>query len=279
MTFSIIIPLYNKGNVVGATIQSVLDQQEDGFELIIINDGSTDDGADIVRSFGDNRIRLFTIKNSGPGAARNYGIQQAHGKWILFLDADDILLPEALHSFQNAIKKWPSADLIAANFYISGHSSRQIFCKNGDERQLNNPFREWFYKRLMPCAGTFVCKKDVILQFPYDESLRRNEDVDMLFRLFRDNTVVRIESIVMEYQRENSSLSVVFPPIEKDYKGHLSFDHSKSIWEKICLYEFYIEAKNTYHADAARLYPFLRHRYGLILAYHLAFWHRALIRK
>lgn len=275
---SIIIPLYNKERFVGDAISSILDQDYSNFEIIVINDGSTDGSLEVVRSIQDPRIRVFSIKNSGPGATRNYGIGYAKGEWVMLLDADDKLLPGALMAFAVAIERWPKADMIAANFYISYGASRSLFRKDYRERCLSNPFRAWFYKQLMPCAGTFVCKTCVMKEYPYNQSLIRSEDAEMLFRLFREKTVVTIAPVVMEYQRANSCASVYYPAIEKDFKGHLVFDN-KSLWEKICLYEYYIEAKNYYPDDAARLYPFLRKRYGLILAYHLAFWCRALFKK
>lgn len=94
---SIIIPLYNKATSIKRTIHSVLSQSYTDFELIIINDGSTDNSAEIVnKQFYDKRIRYIYQDNAGVSSARNRGIKEAIGEWILFLDADDILYPNAL---------------------------------------------------------------------------------------------------------------------------------------------------------------------------------------
>lgn len=88
---SIICPLHNKEEFVSETIQSVLAQSYENWELIIVENGSTDNGPDVVRNFSDSRIRLVVSPKLGPGAARNYGLSLATGEWVVFLDADDLL--------------------------------------------------------------------------------------------------------------------------------------------------------------------------------------------
>ncbi len=94
---SIITPSYNTGNFVASTIQSVLDQTYQNWEMLIIDDFSTDNSVEIIKSFNDSRIKLF-VNNSNKGAAisRNYALKQAKGKWIAFLDSDDIWEPDKL---------------------------------------------------------------------------------------------------------------------------------------------------------------------------------------
>ncbi|MBT8256619.1 MAG: glycosyltransferase family 2 protein, partial [Bacteroidia bacterium] len=87
--FSVVIPLYNKEAFISTTIRSVLDQSFQDFELLVIDDGSTDDSHKIVQEFNDSRIRLKSIKNSGVSVARNFGVEKSKYDWIAFLDADD----------------------------------------------------------------------------------------------------------------------------------------------------------------------------------------------
>jgi len=86
---SIILPVFNGEKFIKKAIESVLNQSLNDFELIIINDGSTDSTADIINSFEDNRIRIINQNNEGPGNARNNGLKIASGDYIMFLDADD----------------------------------------------------------------------------------------------------------------------------------------------------------------------------------------------
>jgi len=100
----IVIPLYNKAACVGRAIRSILNQTMTDWSLIVVDDGSTDNGPDVVRTFNDPRIRLIQQQNAGPGAARNRGIAEATSEYIAFLDADDEWLPFHLENSLFAIE-------------------------------------------------------------------------------------------------------------------------------------------------------------------------------
>ncbi len=112
---SIITPLHNKGPYIAETIQSVLSQTMRDWEMIVVENGSNDDGPDIVSQFSDTRISLVIADSTvrGPGAARNVGFQRAKGKWILFLDADDLLEPDYLAQRLTVLEKYPDATVVA----------------------------------------------------------------------------------------------------------------------------------------------------------------------
>ena len=111
---SVVIPLYNKALTVQNTISSVLNQVYDKFEIVVVDDGSTDDSANIVSHISDSRIRLITTKNSGVSAARNIGIENAIYDWIYLLDADDELLPNALALFVDMIEQYKNVSFFTA---------------------------------------------------------------------------------------------------------------------------------------------------------------------
>ena len=113
MKFSIITPLYNKEQYFSETAHSVLGQSLGDWEWIIIDDGSTDSGLALASSFADedNRIKVFTQENSGPCTARNRGINNAEGEWILFLDADDLLETNCLSGWADLIRENPGVNL------------------------------------------------------------------------------------------------------------------------------------------------------------------------
>ncbi|HAT66053.1 MAG TPA: glycosyltransferase family 2 protein, partial [Flavobacteriaceae bacterium] len=110
---SVIIPLYNKERFIGETIQSVLNQSFADFELILINDGSTDKSEAVVKTFNDPRIRYKSIANSGVSVARNTGIELAKFPWIAFLDADDWWAPSFLSEVETAINNNLSKNIFA----------------------------------------------------------------------------------------------------------------------------------------------------------------------
>ena len=93
---SVVIPVYNCEQYIAECIDSVLGQTYENFEIIIIDDGSSDDSVKIVSEYDNDRIKLFRQNNSGSAVARNCGVEQASGIWIAFLDADDTWLPDKL---------------------------------------------------------------------------------------------------------------------------------------------------------------------------------------
>ena len=102
---SVVVPLYNKAPYIRRCLDSIGRQSYSDFEVIVVNDGSTDDGPAIVSSYADRRVRLVTQANAGPGAARNRGIAEAQGELVAFLDADDNWLPEYLMEGVTALDK------------------------------------------------------------------------------------------------------------------------------------------------------------------------------
>lgn len=114
--FSIVIPLYNKENFITKTINTALNQTFKDFEIIVVNDGSTDDSANKVEAINDKRITLYTIENQGVSHARNYGIRQANSDLICFLDADDFWYSNHLEQLNTLLKKHPDCGLYASAY-------------------------------------------------------------------------------------------------------------------------------------------------------------------
>ena len=104
---SVVIPLYNKEKQIAKTLQTVLNQTYQDFEIVIVNDGSTDGSVDEVKKFLNPRIRLINQKNGGVSAARNRGIEEAKGEYIAFLDADDVWDIEHLEVLYQLILAYP----------------------------------------------------------------------------------------------------------------------------------------------------------------------------
>jgi glycosyltransferase involved in cell wall biosynthesis len=115
---SVVIPLYNKEPYIERAISSVLNQKIQDLEIIIINDGSTDQGPEVVKSIKDSRIHLINQKNSGVSIARNRGIKESRANLIAFLDADDEWLPNFLDSILKMNKEYPKAGLYATAYEI-----------------------------------------------------------------------------------------------------------------------------------------------------------------
>lgn len=117
-SFSVIIPLFNKEGTISRAIQSVLAQSIPDFELIVVNDGSTDNSLDAVLAIDDSRIAILEQENQGVSVARNRGVEVARSNYLAFLDADDEWLPDFLSVISNLTKSYPDAGAYATAYYV-----------------------------------------------------------------------------------------------------------------------------------------------------------------
>jgi glycosyltransferase involved in cell wall biosynthesis len=115
-TISIITPLHNKELYLADTIKSVINQTYTDWEMIIVENGSTDNGLNIARSFDDERIKVLILNKRGPGAARNMGINHSAGEWILFLDADDMIEDKHIEVLLNVAKNNTACGIVAGGW-------------------------------------------------------------------------------------------------------------------------------------------------------------------
>jgi glycosyltransferase involved in cell wall biosynthesis len=122
---SVIVPLYNKRLHVGRALESVLSQTHGAFELIVIDDGSTDGSRAVVNAFTDSRIRLLCQENRGVSEARNRGIREASTPLLAFLDADDEWCPDYLATIFRLRQAYPEAGLYAAAYHLVDHDGKE----------------------------------------------------------------------------------------------------------------------------------------------------------
>jgi len=125
---SIICPLHNKISYIGETIKSVLEQTWEDWELLIVENGSTDGGAEFAATFVDERIKVLVSQKCGPGAARNHGISNAVGEWILFLDADDLINPDYLKNQLAFAGQHSEAEVIVGQWvqFLDGSTDEEV---------------------------------------------------------------------------------------------------------------------------------------------------------
>lgn len=177
--FSVIIPLYNKAETIGRAIRSVLNQKYSDFELIVVDDGSTDHGADIVRGFHDPRIRLIQQENGGVSKARNTGIEAAKYDYLTFLDADDEYLSKFLIEIEHLLKKFPRATFWGTAYYIRRES--EFICSstnNNTETEITDYFKISSKTSPLICSSSVCIRKEtlnLIGRFP--EGICSGEDL------------------------------------------------------------------------------------------------------
>ncbi len=134
--FSVIIPLYNKQDYITRTINSVLNQTYQNFEIIVVDDGSTDKSLSVVKTVKDKRIKVFFQKNLGVSNARNNGIKKAKGNYIAFLDADDEFLPKYLETIVKLIIKYPGNSFFGTAFKKIFNNNKKDICTFGSEKDF-----------------------------------------------------------------------------------------------------------------------------------------------
>ena len=134
MRVSVIIPLFNKAPFIERALRSVVSQTFTDFEIIVVDDGSTDGGLRIVEKFNDSRLHIIRQENAGPGAARNRGLQEARGEFVAFLDADDEWLPEYLaESLHSLDEPGTKAEAVVSGYFEhpAGVSSDEMWRGRG----------------------------------------------------------------------------------------------------------------------------------------------------
>ena len=118
MKFSVVIPLYNKANYIENTIRSVLDQTCDDYELIVVDDGSSDNSLALARKYESDRVRVIAQANQGVSVARNTGIENARGSFIAFLDADDQWEPQYLETINALTEQYPESAIFVTAYAV-----------------------------------------------------------------------------------------------------------------------------------------------------------------
>lgn len=122
---SVVIPTFNREEMVKDTINSVLHQTYSDFNIIVVDDGSTDNTRDAVGSFRDSRIKYIYQENKGVSASRNTGIKAATSEYVAFLDSDDVYLESSLENVINILKKYPSVDWVWGDKYVIGKDGKR----------------------------------------------------------------------------------------------------------------------------------------------------------
>ncbi len=207
--FSIIIPCYNQANFINECYISILSQLYENWEAIFINDGSTDETEQVLKRISnyDSKVQTYSKDNGGLSSARNYGIKKATGDFVLFLDCDDMLLPDCLNKIQNEIKSKPDLHLIQVGY-------RHI-CQNGtivhrvvNPTKVKNLLPEILYNNLGPVHSFCIDRNIVHSVGVFDETLKSCEDWDYWLRAaYIIKNFSTISEPLVDYRMNDKSMS------------------------------------------------------------------------
>lgn len=231
---SVVIPLYNKRAHIVDTLRTVLNQTRPADEIVIVDDGSTDDGAtlveDFIQSHGNNSIRLIKQKNGGVSRARNRGTEEATGDFIALLDADDGWAPEFLMEIESLMVQFPKAGAYATNYYQVIKEGVQVAAKvrfpNSvtDSRLLHDYFLICS-KGDLPFMTSSICiRKETLLNiggFPEGEPM--GEDQDVWAKLTLESSIAYSFKRLLNYHLDamNRACNIHSPKVECPFSQRL----------------------------------------------------------
>jgi len=181
LSFSIVVPTYNRVEFILLAVRSVLNQTYANFELIIVDDGSTDKTSEVIATITDPRVRYVKIENSERGKARNTGVALAKGDYVTFLDSDDQLYADCLESANNGLFKYNYTPFYHQAYEVRSYLKEKVrFVHEYNSRSVKflvkgNP---------LSCLGVFIRRAEA-LQFPFveDRRLSGSEDWELWIRL------------------------------------------------------------------------------------------------
>jgi glycosyltransferase involved in cell wall biosynthesis len=227
MMVSAIVPLHNKAAYIRRALDSVVAQAFTDFEVIVVDDGSTDGGAALAAAYGP-RIRLVSQSNEGPSAARNRGLQEARGDWVAFLDADDEWLPRFLERTAAVARQMPSLVSVFTNFgdAVTGRSYlRRVRCVDG-------VVQDYFQVLLdnggfgMSSSSTMVRRDALRASGGFRPGVRYGQDRDLWGRLALSGSVAYVPEVLAIYHsetpdsltKETRRADPIYPPFARSYE-------------------------------------------------------------
>ncbi len=205
---SVIIPIYNKQKYIKDTLESILNQSFKNFEIILINDGSTDLSASIIKSFSDSRLKYFEQENKGVSFTRNRGVSLAQSNLIAFLDADDIWMPHHLQTIINLSKKYPKSDFFGTAYQIQYQEGliKNYVLNISDKNDFEtDKFYKYYKGSLIFYTSNFAIRKNIFEKENGFKTHIHGEDTEFFFRLGFKYKLAYSKTITMKHIKNSEN--------------------------------------------------------------------------
>lgn len=206
--FSVVVPLYNKEESIKRTLESVLEQKYQNFELIVVNDGSTDGSAEVVNGMQDERIRLINKVNGGVSSARNLGIKEAKYDWIALLDGDDLWAENHLYNMHKAIVHNPEIQFLGAGYNVAKKDGTLLHTVQAEKEGLVNFFEISLKIRFVVNSSCVAFNKVKYPGVYFDENLTAGEDLNFLEKLGKSSPLYLIPEATSFYLDDTENKAV-----------------------------------------------------------------------
>jgi len=217
---SVIIPTYNRAHLIKRSIMSVLNQTYSNLELIIVDDGSTDNTEEVVKSIDDNRVIYIKQSNQGACTARNNGINHAKGEFIAFQDSDDAWHEDKLEKQIKCLKE-TGADLVVCKVQVTNNDITEIvgkeFHKEGFLAKDELPY--------LIGTQTFCGKTVIFFDEQFDINMPRYQDFEILLRIHKKYKIYCLNNTLVDYYLQNDSITKKTKSLLKAWKIILSKDN------------------------------------------------------
>lgn len=259
---SVVVPTYNREKLIKKTVQSLLKQTYDNLEIIIIDDGSTDNTEEVINEFADKRIKYIKLKkNKGACHARNVGIKKSKGKYITFLDSDDVYYKDKVKmQYENLISN--NSDIDICKIKVTCGNNHNVIPNDEAEKNILN---KDLFNQL--CSGNFIStptifgKKDIFKKSPFDETLPRMQDYDLALRITKNYSLSYTNKILVHSYIQPDSISSSDEKLIKAIDIMLDKDYSFNEKQRNNFKHYLLDI---YKSSRDQKYLTLNHEYNLL---------------
>lgn len=219
-TVSVIIPAYNAASFIGETVRSVMEQTFTDWELIISDDGSTDETEETIKPLLNHQIRYVKHPNGGVSMARNRGAAIATGKYLAFLDADDVLTPESLKKKVQILQQHPEIAMVFCDVAVIDEKSNKTGEELiGSDEDILKHLLLWD-KTVIPGPSSILVTRDAYNAVNgFDPAFSTAADQDFFFRVARQFKCHRIREVLTLYRKHGSNMHMNIRRMEQDHIG------------------------------------------------------------
>ncbi len=211
LLFSIVVPAYNYAHTLRRTVESVLRQPGEDYELLVVNDGSTDNTGQLIAELGteyEGRLRAVTRTNSGLAATRNFGVEHTSGQYLIFLDADDAFCDDALNLLRDTIKNNPGLGMaVGGHISVDENGQKALIQSSIIPKQPFDRVKQYLLdKKVVLSNGSVAMNRDIFSRYIYPEKFRSSEDLAMFAFALANYPVVRVDGAISCVYKHGDSL-------------------------------------------------------------------------
>ncbi|MBU2621164.1 MAG: glycosyltransferase family 2 protein [Proteobacteria bacterium] len=294
MQFSVIIPTYNYAHFLPNALESALAQEQDDFEILVIDDGSVDETPELMRSYCEKypiQIKYFRQENRGPANVRNRGIKESCGDYLIFLDADDRLLPGALYKFCSFLQGEPNLDMVLGG-HLSVHENgkEKIYIPKPFSMDKKKNFVNYIRGDIRISHGAAIMDRRVFEKIKYPDHIRNSEDIPVFAQVLALFHCASFPDPVLKIFKHSDSLrnntklitqvgtdivdilfdSKILTPDLMLFRNEFLARRYLTLFRSLYVSGYYSEARTCYHS-AIKLLPVLLSDGAYLRKYLLSF--------